>query len=588
MQNFIKTILNAVQKWTTKEINKVKNSTEDSIKNSVADWNQNDVNANSYIKNRTHWEEENFTIIVPEHVLNGFSSMNNSAIYAATDVGYMDFVAGDKFIVTWDGINYDVEVFNLDGGNAIIGNEHYFNFETGGTIPFTIISTSDAPDGAVYIATESTDHSHTISISKRDAVIHKLDYKYLPDDIAPQFDWNQNDPEAKDYIKNRTHWTEGRCYLSETTLHLEASEYGYSYINIPKSDRIFMPELQFDVDYIVVWDGVEYIVRTWDDDYACVLGGYYSPFYICTNTDGNGNSYIYMCVSYTNAESAYHTFSIYGSDMVVHKIDPKYLPDDIVDLTDYATKEYVDTAIDSIDIPDIDLTGYATETYVQEQIDGIDIPKTDLSNYYTKSEVDAKIPEDVDLSNYALKTDIPSIEGLATEQYVDDAIANIDIPSGGSGGGSDGLVWKKVLDITVEEEVTTAYFDVAEILDQLEKATFMVIDFAAKAVSSADIIGTSPTGTFQWQTGGVTRTWVNAQKFLSVGTQWNGRLSLLREQYPNAFTRTSWKLENSGSNYTYNTDTNFGVLPGNSTQRFVVIANNTAIGAGSTFKIYIA
>ena len=40
-------------------------------------------------------------------------------------------------------------------------------------------------------------------------------------------------------------------------------------------------------------------------------------------------------------------------------------------------------------------------------------PGTDLTNYYTKSEVDAKIP---------------STAGLATEQYVNDAIANINIP----------------------------------------------------------------------------------------------------------------------------------------------------------------
>ena len=103
----------------------------------------------------------------------------------------------------------------------------------------------------------------------------------------------------------------------------------------------------------------------------------------------------------------------------------------------------------------------------------------DLSNYYTKTEVDSLIPDtsrfitevpaeyvteselsakgyltsvawgDVtgkptlatvatsgsynDLTN---KPAIPSIEGLATEQYVNDAIANIDIPGGG-GGGSD-------------------------------------------------------------------------------------------------------------------------------------------------------
>ena len=103
----------------------------------------------------------------------------------------------------------------------------------------------------------------------------------------------------------------------------------------------------------------------------------------------------------------------------------------------------------------------------------------DLSNYYTKAEVDSLIPDtsrfitevpaeyvtetELNAKGYLTsvawgdvtgkptlatvatsgsyndltdKPTIPSIEGLATEQYVNDAIANIEIPGGG-GGGSD-------------------------------------------------------------------------------------------------------------------------------------------------------
>lgn len=56
-----------------------------------------------------------------------------------------------------------------------------------------------------------------------------------------------------------------------------------------------------------------------------------------------------------------------------------------VDLTNYATKEYVNDAVADVEV---DLTGYATEGYVQEQIAGIDIPETDLTNYYNKQEID--------------------------------------------------------------------------------------------------------------------------------------------------------------------------------------------------------
>lgn len=47
MQNYIKTILSAVKTWTTRK-----------IKESTADWKQNDSSAVDYVKNRTHWEEE--------------------------------------------------------------------------------------------------------------------------------------------------------------------------------------------------------------------------------------------------------------------------------------------------------------------------------------------------------------------------------------------------------------------------------------------------------------------------------------------------------------------------------------------------
>lgn len=62
-----------------------------------------------------------------------------------------------------------------------------------------------------------------------------------------------------------------------------------------------------------------------------------------------------------------------------------------VDLTGYATEEYVGTAItDALKDVDVDLTGYATEEYVNTAIGNLDIPEAevDLSGYYTKEEID--------------------------------------------------------------------------------------------------------------------------------------------------------------------------------------------------------
>lgn len=97
--------------------------------------------------------------------------------------------------------------------------------------------------------------------------------------------------------------------------------------------------------------------------------------------------------------------------------------------TDANVKIWVDTDAES---------PVATKEYVQQkiaeaQMSGADV---DLSAYYTKTETDnaieqavgaIEIPE-VDLSEYAKKSEIPSTTGLATEQYVQEEIAKIEIP----------------------------------------------------------------------------------------------------------------------------------------------------------------
>lgn len=75
--------------------------------------------------------------------------------------------------------------------------------------------------------------------------------------------------------------------------------------------------------------------------------------------------------------------------------------------------EKIETAINSYlaeNPVEVDLTGYATETYVNEAISAIPQP---------------------DLSEYAKKTDIPSTSGLATEEYVQQEIAQAQLGGGG-------------------------------------------------------------------------------------------------------------------------------------------------------------
>lgn len=90
-----------------------------------------------------------------------------------------------------------------------------------------------------------------------------------------------------------------------------------------------------------------------------------------------------------------------------------------------------------IEVPEaeVDLTGYATEEYVAKKIAEAELAEgeVDLSAYYTKSETDKKIEDavaaipEVDLTDYAKKSEIPSTTGLATVSYVDEKFNSVDI-----------------------------------------------------------------------------------------------------------------------------------------------------------------
>ena len=121
---------------------------------------------------------------------------------------------------------------------------------------------------------------------------------------------------------------------------------------------------------------------------------------------------------------------------------------DIPSVEGLATKTYVDENIAKVATSgDIDLSNYVTKdtVYTKAQTDALipSVPSkvSELENdsnylssipeeYVTDTELNAKgyLTEHQDLSDYALKTEIPtvpSLDGLATTEYVDNAIANV-------------------------------------------------------------------------------------------------------------------------------------------------------------------
>lgn len=160
----------------------------------------------------------------------------------------------------------------------------------------------------------------------------------------------------------------------------------------------------------------------------------------------------------------------------------------LVDMTGYATEEYVNAKIEEVKEGELDLSNYFTKSETLSLIPEIpEYEEPDLSGYALKDHkhpeyltehqsleglaseefVTAKIAEaqlegsDVDLSAYALKSEIPNLDGYATENYVDEAISNINI----SGGGSVGAVqadWKQNDELATDHVKNRTHYTTVE------------------------------------------------------------------------------------------------------------------------------
>lgn len=140
---------------------------------------------------------------------------------------------------------------------------------------------------------------------------------------------------------------------------------------------------------------------------------------------------------------------------------------------------------DSIATGDIDLSNYVTKSELQTKLDALDID-IDLSSYATKGELTNAI-NSIDLSAYALKTEIPSLDGYATTEYVDNAIANVP-----SGGGTVDLSNYYTKDETYSKEETDALIPtVTNGVDGVSPTVTVTKEGKVATITCTDVNGTT-------------------------------------------------------------------------------------------------
>ena len=280
--------------------------------NPQSDWNQNDETAIDYIKNRPFYieEEENTeTILINNQTISGFYSIYDwyLADEDLTESFKFDIVDGKKYVVNWDGIEYEVIGCACDGFNYI-GNANYTNIgmSTGGNIPFSIINYIDSEDienSYMVIVTTETEESHTISVTEYpSSKINKINPEFLP---------------------------EGYPY--KLIINDGALLFNCQGSRLPSWFNSSFGEFVDGKKYTVVLDGVTYsnIIAHVNDSNIITIGDDNTPF-----TIEAGHHYLtpesYMLCIRTNSEivdtETTHDIAIYGAAKIIKTIDIDYLP----------------------------------------------------------------------------------------------------------------------------------------------------------------------------------------------------------------------------------------------------------------------
>jgi hypothetical protein len=123
-----------------------------------------------------------------------------------------------------------------------------------------------------------------------------------------QADWDQNDPSAIDYIKNRTHYAGAKQEFKILEKIIFAADYNYCSENYELlDDRIYLAAIFYEEQYkdIVIkttYNGVTYdtpVMRKWiyDDYYEYYLG---NPYLIKMSDTDNGLPFVFRYDEYDN------------------------------------------------------------------------------------------------------------------------------------------------------------------------------------------------------------------------------------------------------------------------------------------------
>lgn len=287
------------------------NVTEDNISNFFEITNNNyyfNWNGNSFVSNNINIDDSSATTTLTALTDIQFISFDYS-VSSESNYDIFKFTVNDKLIKSLSG----------ESSGSWSGE-----LPTNQTIKFQYLKDGSANNGTdcatisnIIITQDTrTSNSHVFKFIGDKIIVHQLDKKFIPDSVYIQPDQNQNNPEAKDYIRNRTHYkvSSNRTPFNSYDITFEnytfnCDEYGYYYL---ESNNYNNPTFSSQYIYYVILDGLEYKCNPISNKLST------DDFTIYTYS---GSMEIYC-----NHSNMTHTISIYEVKETYYKLDAKYLP----------------------------------------------------------------------------------------------------------------------------------------------------------------------------------------------------------------------------------------------------------------------
>ena len=362
------------------------------------------------------------------------------------------FEAGGNMVARIDGTDY-IPLLSAASHQIIFsgiyqGQSVALTIDSSDVCTLTTTRLSLASHGHSEASTTSSGYMSSKDKTKLDSINpsayeSKEDAQLKYDEItSAKADWNQNDENAIDYVKNRTHWVEGDAT---------------SIVVIPETTQTYKVEITNGIlfentEYLVIMDGVEYICKGIDNgEHAPFIGDSRIvnsdhspsdvPFYIQSSYDKalgdfSGNMIALASISY--AEPGTHTIEVRkgSGNAIYHTLDENFIPETI------ARASYVNDAISAVKNELLNGAGEAYDTLkelgelIDENQDAIEALETVATNKADKEHSHAIS----DVTNLQDQLDKKANSGhnhsaaaITTGTISSSRLPNISIAKGGTG-----------------------------------------------------------------------------------------------------------------------------------------------------------